>query len=171
MAIGIPFNVGLSVTHGIVSALSRGLEERGDRLEDFIQTDAAINPGNSGGALVDSQGRVIGINTAILSNSGGSNGVGFAIPINMVGAIADQLVRTGHVDRGYLGIMMQEMNEDLAKQFGASGGALIAEVKADSPAEKGGLQSGDIIVEAQRHPRRGHAPPPADDRAAGARHG
>ena len=145
MAIGIPFGVGLSVTHGIVSAVGRGLESP-DRLEDFIQTDAAINPGNSGGALVDSSGRVVGINTAILSNSGGSNGVGFAIPINMVSAIADQLVRTGHVERGYLGIMMQELTDDLAKQFGAGQGALVTEVKPDSPADKAGLKSGDIIT-------------------------
>ena len=148
MAIGIPFGIGLSVTHGIVSAVGRGLgsQSHADSLEDFIQTDAAINPGNSGGALVDSQGRVVGINTAILSNSGGSNGVGFAIPINMVSAIADQLVRTGRVERGYLGIFLQELTDELAKQFAASQGALITEVKADSPAEKAGLKSGDIIT-------------------------
>jgi serine protease Do len=114
--------------------------------EDFIQTDAAINPGNSGGALLDSDGRLIGINTAILSRSGGFNGVGFAIPINQARAIAEQLVKTGRVDRAYLGVQTQPLDAELSKMFDVTQGALVVEVQADTPAEKAGLKNGDIIT-------------------------
>lgn len=144
-AIGNPFGIGLTVTSGIVSALGRG--GLGIEIyEDFIQTDASINPGNSGGALVDSQGRVIGINTAILSRSGGFNGVGFAIPINSARSLAEQLVSTGRVTRGFIGVYTQSLEPDLATQFGVKHGALVTDVTPDSPAEKAGFQSGDIIT-------------------------
>ncbi len=144
-AIGNPFGIGLTVTHGIVSALGRGglgIEA----YEDFIQTDAAINPGNSGGALVDTQGRVIGINTAILSRSGGFNGVGFAIPINLARSLVEQLVTSGKISRGFMGVNTQSLEADLAAQFGVEHGALVTDVTPDSPAEKAGFKSGDIIT-------------------------
>ncbi|MCF7686940.1 MAG: DegQ family serine endoprotease [Cephaloticoccus sp.] len=144
-AIGNPFGIGLTVTHGIVSALGRGglgIED----YEDFIQTDAAINPGNSGGALVDTQGRVIGINTAILSRSGGFNGVGFAIPFNLARSLAEQLVTSGKITRGFMGVNTQALESDLATQFGVNQGALVTDVTPDSPADKAGLKSGDIIT-------------------------
>ncbi len=145
LAIGDPFGIGQSVSRGIVSALGRG--QLGiEQLEDFIQTDAAINPGNSGGALIDSEGRVVGINTAILSSSGGFNGVGFAIPINLVRFVTEQIVNKGHVDRGYLGVATQELTEDIAAQFGADHGALVSDVSPDTPAEKAGLKAGDVIT-------------------------
>jgi serine protease Do len=145
LALGNPFGVGLSVSSGIVSALSRG--NLGiEQIEDFIQTDAAINTGNSGGALIDSAGRVIGINTAILSRSGGFAGVGFAIPINLVRSVAEQIVDTGKVERGYLGVLPQALTAELATQFETGVGALIAEVTPGSAAEKAGLQAGDIIT-------------------------
>ena len=144
LAIGNPFGVGQSVSRGIVSALSRGVGI--GPFEDFIQTDAAINPGNSGGALLDSQGRIVGINTAILSRSGGFNGVGFAIPINLARNVAEQIVNHGRVDRGFLGVSPQDLDEDLAAQFGTDKGALITEVTPDSPGEKAGLKSGDVIT-------------------------
>ena len=145
LAIGNPFGIGLTVTHGIVSAVGRGglgIED----YEDFIQTDAPINPGNSGGALLDTQGRVVGINTAILSRSGGFNGVGFAIPINLARSIAEQLVKTGHVERGFIGVNTQPVSSDLASEFGVNHGALVTDVTPDSPAEKAGFKSGDVIV-------------------------
>jgi serine protease Do len=145
LAIGDPFGIGQSVSRGIVSALGRG--QLGiETLEDFIQTDAAINPGNSGGALIDSEGRVVGINTAILSSSGGFNGVGLAIPINLVRFVTEQIVNKGHVDRGFLGVQTQELTEDIAAQFGVDHGALVSEVTAGSPAEKAGLKAGDVIT-------------------------
>jgi len=145
LAIGNPFGIGMTVTHGIVSALGRGglgIED----YEDFIQTDAAINPGNSGGALLDSDGRLIGINTAILSRTGGSNGVGFAIPIKLVQSIAEQLVSSGHVNRGFLGVTTQVLTAELATQFGVEHGALVTDVAPDSAAQKAGLERGDIIT-------------------------
>ncbi len=145
LTIGNPFGVGMTVTHGIVSALGRGglgIED----YEDFIQTDAPINPGNSGGALLDTQGRLIGINTAILSRTGGSNGIGFAIPINLARSIADQLIGTGRVNRGFLGVTTQVLTADLAKQFEVEHGALITDISPDSAAQKAGLQRGDIIT-------------------------
>ncbi len=143
LAIGNPFGVGQSVSRGIVSALSRGVGI--GVIEDFIQTDAAINPGNSGGALLDTEGRVVGINTAILSRSGGFAGVGFAIPINLVRNIAEQLVNKGRVDRAFLGVAPQDITDELMSQFGAEKGAIISEVTPDSPAEKAGLKAGDVI--------------------------
>lgn len=145
LAIGNPFGVGMTVTHGIVSALGRGGLNI-EAYEDFIQTDAPINPGNSGGALLDSDGRLIGINTAILSRTGGSNGVGFAIPSNLMRSIIEQLVGNGQVNRGFLGVTTQVLTADLAKQFEVEQGALITEISPGSAAEKAGLQRGDIIT-------------------------
>ncbi len=145
LAIGDPFGVGRSVSRGIVSALGRG--NLGiEAIEDFIQTDAAINPGNSGGALIDSGGRVVGINTAILSRTGGFAGIGFAVPINLVRTAAEQIVNTGRVNRGFLGVAPQRLTPELAAQFGADHGALIAEVTPGSPADKAGLRFGDVIT-------------------------
>ncbi len=149
LAVGNPFGVGQTLTLGIVSALSRG----GFGItgyEDFIQTDAAINPGNSGGALVDAEGRLIGINTAILSRSGGFQGVGFAVPINMARYVMDKLITTGKVTRGYLGINIQPLSPELAKEFNLpdeSSGVLVGGVSPNSPAAKAGLQDGDVITE------------------------
>ena len=155
IAIGNPFNLTQTVTMGIVSALGRSGIERGmsaadnTRYEDFIQTDASINPGNSGGALVDVEGRLIGINTAIFSMSGGNQGIGFAVPANLARTILESLIKTGKVSRGFLGVALQPLSEELAKQFKIEGtnGAIVAEVSAKSPAEKAGLQSGDIVTE------------------------
>jgi serine protease Do len=144
-AMGDPFGIGMTVTHGIVSALGRGGMGI-EAYEDFIQTDAPINPGNSGGALVDAEGRVVGLNTAILSDSGESNGVGFAIPINLVRTIAEQLVSTGLVERGFLGVSPEDLSPDLAAQFGATSGALLADVSPGTPAVNAGLQHGDVIT-------------------------
>jgi serine protease Do len=146
LAIGNPFGVGQSVSRGIVSALGRGPGLEDNKLEDYIQTDAAINPGNSGGALLDSDGRVIGINTAILSGASGSfAGVGFAIPVNLARATAEQIVTHGKVERGFLGVSPQDLTEDLTAQFKAESGALLNDVSPDSPAEKAGLKAGDVI--------------------------
>ena len=147
LALGNPFGVGQTVTMGIVSALGRsGLGFNG--YENFIQTDAAINPGNSGGALVDVEGRLVGINTAIISRSGGNQGIGFAVPINMARNVLERLVSGGKVTRGYLGIIPQDIDADLAKQFNLAdqNGALIGDVMADTPAAKAGLKSGDVIT-------------------------
>jgi serine protease Do len=148
LAIGNPFGVGQTVTSGIISARSRGGMGIVD-YEDFIQTDASINPGNSGGALVDAQGRLIGINTAILSQSGGSQGVGFAIPVNLARSVMEQIVSGGKVTRGYLGIMLQPLTPDLAKEFKVPGqnGALVGEVTPNSPAAEAGIKEGDVILE------------------------
>jgi serine protease Do len=148
LAVGNPFGIGQTVTTGIVSAKDRGgmgLED----YEDFIQTDAAINPGNSGGALVDVDGRLIGINTAILSHSGGNQGIGFAIPVNLAREVMTDLVKEGHVTRGYLGVMIQDVTPALAKEFklDENNGALIGDVTPNSPAEKAGLKNGDVILE------------------------
>jgi serine protease Do len=149
LAIGNPFGVGQTVTMGMVSAKGRGNVGVGTDYEDFIQTDAAINPGNSGGALVDAEGRLIGINTAILSRSGGSQGIGFAVPINMARSVMESLVTEGRVVRGYLGVLIQDINPDLAKEFNLSQdhGALVSDVTPKSPAEKAGLKSGDVILD------------------------
>ena len=147
VAIGNPFGLGQTVTSGIVSALGRtGLGIEG--YEDFIQTDASINPGNSGGALVNLRGELIGINTAILSKSGGNVGIGFAIPTNMARQVLDQLVKHGRVERGRLGVAAQDLTPDLAAAFGISerGGAVVAQVGADTPASRAGLKVGDVIV-------------------------
>jgi serine protease Do len=144
LAIGNPFGVGQSVSRGIVSALGRGMGM--GVFEDFIQTDAAINPGNSGGALLDTDGRLVGINSAILSRSGGFAGVGFAIPANLVRSVAEQLVNTGRVERGFLGVRPQVLDDALTAQFGTEKGALLSEVTEDSPADKAGLKAGDVIT-------------------------
>jgi len=147
LAIGNPFGVGQTVTMGIVGATSRGglgIEH----YEDFIQTDAAINPGNSGGALINIRGELIGINTAIVARSGGSQGVGFAVPTNMAHPVMEQILKQGKVIRGYLGIRLQGMTPELAKSFGAktTQGALVADVVPDSPAARAGLRRGDIVL-------------------------
>ena len=152
LAIGNPFNVGQTVTMGIVSALGRGGFGITD-YEDFIQTDAAINPGNSGGALVDTQGRLIGINQSIVNpmggSSGGNIGVGFAVPINQAKAVMDRLVDDGKVTRGYLGVRLQPLTPELAKSFNLSesSGALVSEVPRGTPAAMAGLKEGDVITE------------------------
>jgi serine protease Do len=150
LAIGNPFGVGQTVTSGIISATGRAAGIGGpDFYEDFIQTDAAINPGNSGGALIDAEGRLIGINTAILSRTGGNNGIGFAVPVNLAKNVMEQLITNGKVVRGFLGVNIQTMTPALAKQFDLKDtkGALISEVTPNSPAEKAGLKSGDVIME------------------------
>jgi len=148
LAIGSPFGLARSVTMGIVSALGRndqGIEE----YEDFIQTDAAINPGNSGGALVDAEGRVIGINTAILSRTGGNQGVGFAVPINLAKNVMESLLKNGRVERGFLGVAIQDLTPALAREFKVpeTGGALVGDVTDKSAAGEAGIKSGDVIIE------------------------
>jgi serine protease Do len=149
LAIGNPFGVGQSVTLGIVSATRRGnLGIEG--YEDFIQTDAAINPGNSGGALVNDRGELIGINTAIIAHgSEGNQGIGFAVPVNLARNVMDQIMKNGKVTRARLGILPQDVTPTIARQFGVknSQGALVGEVEANSPAQKAGLKTGDIILE------------------------
>lgn len=147
LAIGNPFGVGQTVTMGIVSAKGRANMGIVD-YEDFIQTDAAINPGNSGGALVNMKGELVGINTAILSRSGGYQGIGFAIPTNMVKPITDALVKGGKVVRGWLGIVIQEVSSDMAKamRLPTDKGALISDVEPNGPAQKAGLKRGDLVV-------------------------
>ncbi len=147
LAVGNPFDIGQTVTTGIVSATGRGAV--GLDYEDFIQTDAAINPGNSGGALVDSEGRLIGINTAIMSRSGGNNGIGFAIPSNLAKDVMTSLVRDGKVTRGYAGMWIQDINPALAQEFKLKehNGAIVTDVAPTSPAEKAGFKNGDVVVE------------------------
>ncbi len=147
IAIGSPFELSQTVTVGVVSAKGRNRMGITD-YENFIQTDAAINPGNSGGPLLNIRGEAVGMNTAIFSRSGGYMGIGFAIPINMAKSIEQQLRKSGKVTRGWLGILIQDVNEELAKSFGgkAGGGALISEVTEGSPAQKSGLLQGDIVT-------------------------
>jgi serine protease Do len=148
LAIGNPFGVGQAVTMGIVSAKGRGGMGIVD-YEDFIQTDASINPGNSGGALVDGAGRLVGINSAILSKSGGSQGIGFAIPINLAQSVMKRLVTEGRVSRGYLGATLQPLTPELAQSFKLTdaAGALVADVAPRSPAAQAGLKEGDVVIE------------------------
>ncbi|MFC4277481.1 S1C family serine protease [Achromobacter aloeverae] len=146
LAIGNPFGVGQTTTQGIVSALGRnrlGL----NTYENFIQTDAAINPGNSGGALIDAAGNVVGINTAIYSQSGGSLGIGFAVPIDTARSVMDEIIRTGQVKRGWLGVEPQDLTPELARAFrlASNSGVIIAGVMRDGPAGRGGLRVGDIV--------------------------
>ena len=145
-AVGNAFGFADTVTMGIVSAVHReglGLAD----YENLIQTDAAINPGNSGGALVDVKGRLVGVNNAIYTRTGGYMGVGFAIPSNTVRSVIDQLIRGGKVVRGWLGVSVQALDEDLAEKTGVSeGGAIVAEVLKNSPAEAAGFVEGDIIL-------------------------
>jgi S1-C subfamily serine protease len=153
LAIGNPFGIGQTVSLGIVSAIGRtylGLTD----IENFIQTDAAINPGNSGGALLDARGRLVGINTAILSKSGLSEGVGFAIPIDMVMRVVDQIARAGIVERGWIGIAGRSLTPDLATRFGlrVRQGVLITRVGDGSPAARAGLRTGDVVTGANGRP-------------------
>jgi len=153
LAIGNPFGLGRTVTMGIVSATGRGglgIED----YEDFIQPDASINPGNSGGALVNVRGELMGVSTAILSPSGGNLGIGFAVPSNMVRTVMDQIIKTGKVTRGYLGVSIQDITPDLATalKLGQTRGALVGDVDPNGPAARSGLQSGDVIVEANGKP-------------------
>src|SRR5208282_1557925 len=145
VAIGNPFDVGMTVTAGIVSAKGRPL---GGNYDDFIQTDASINPGNSGGPLFNTDGQVIGINTAIYSRTGANNGIGFAIPIDLARSVVEQLKSHGRVVRARLGVEIQEVTADLAQSFGLDKpeGALVAAVEKDSPAAKAGIQRGDIVI-------------------------
>lgn len=147
IAIGNPFGLSHTVTMGIVSAKGRSNMDIAD-YEDFIQTDAAINPGNSGGPLINLEGKIIGVNTAIFTKSGGYQGIGFSVPINMARKVMDQLIQSGKVTRGWLGVLLQDLTSDLAKALNINNtqGSLVAEVTKDSPAEKGGLQRGDVIT-------------------------
>jgi serine protease DegQ len=147
LAIGSPFGFGSSVTHGIISALGRshlGI----NRFEDFIQTDAAVNPGNSGGALVDSSGNLVGINSAIFSQSGGSQGIGFAIPVSLAKSVLEQIIKDGEVTRGWLGIEPQDITPELAMAFSLSksDGVLIRGVLKSGPADRAGMQVRDVVV-------------------------
>jgi Do/DeqQ family serine protease len=147
-AIGNPMGVGLTVTQGIVSATGRSIGIYGrEGYENFIQTDASINRGNSGGALVDIEGRLLGINSAILSLTGGNMGIGFAIPSNMAVSVAGQLTEFGEVRRGFLGVSISEISPDMAEAFGLenAAGVLVDEVEKESPADKAGLKRGDVI--------------------------
>jgi len=158
LAIGNPFGLGQTVTSGIVSALGRsGLNIEG--YEDFIQTDASINPGNSGGALVTLDGKLVGINTAIIAPSGGNVGIGFAVPVNMADAVFSQLIKFGEVQRGQLGVTIQDFTPDLAEALGIEGetGAVVTQVAPDSAAEAVGLQPGDLIVSVDGRPVVGSA--------------
>ena len=147
LAIGSPFGFGSRVTHGIISALGRshlGI----NRFEDFIQTDAAVNPGNSGGALVDSSGNLVGINSAIFSQSGGSQGIGFAIPVSLAKSVLEQIIKDGEVTRGWLGIEPQDITPELATAFSLSksDGVLIRGVLKSGPADRAGMQVRDVVV-------------------------
>jgi Do/DeqQ family serine protease len=157
VAIGNPFGLQHTVTAGIVSALGRtGINP--DGYEDFIQTDASINPGNSGGALVNLRGELVGINSAILSGSGGNIGIGFAIPVNMAKGVMEQLIKYGQVKRGVLGVNIYDVTPDVAKEYGlneAASGALVAGVAQGSAAEHAGIKTGDIIVSINGTPIKG----------------
>ena len=153
LALGNPFGLGRTVTMGIVSATGRGglgIED----YEDFIQTDASINPGNSGGPLINIRGEVIGVNTAILSPSGGNLGIGFAVPSNMVRTVMDQIIKTGKVTRGYLGVSVQDVTPELAQamKLKDTHGALVGDIDPKGPASQAGLQQGDVIIEANGKP-------------------
>ncbi|MDX1620775.1 MAG: trypsin-like peptidase domain-containing protein [Nitriliruptorales bacterium] len=148
IAIGSPFGLDGSVTAGVVSALNRTVNAANSPLVDMIQTDAAINPGNSGGALVNGQGQVMGINTAIFSAGGGNDGIGFAIPIDTARSIVDQLIETGEVQHAFLGVQGQTVDPEVAELYGlpVAEGAVIAHVAPGTPAEEAGLNRGDIVV-------------------------
>ncbi len=153
LAIGNPFGVGQTVTSGIVSALGRshlGI----NTFENFIQTDAAINPGNSGGALIDANGLLVGINTAIYSQSGGSMGIGFAIPVSLARSVMEQIIKTGAVTRGWIGVEVQEISPEIAESFGlkSTQGAIIAGVMRGSPADKAGIKPGDVLLAVEGKP-------------------
>jgi Do/DeqQ family serine protease len=154
LALGNPLGVGQTVTSGIVSAKGRATGLSDGSFEDFLQTDAAINRGNSGGALVNTNGELIGINSQILSPSGGNIGIGFAIPSNMARAVMDQLMKTGKVHRGMLGVTIQSIDADLASSLNlpAARGAIVTSVQAGGPAEKAGLKRGDVIMAINKQP-------------------
>ncbi|GAB0172316.1 Do family serine endopeptidase [Helicobacter trogontum] len=155
-AIGNPFGVGESVTQGIISALNKngfGISN----YENFIQTDASINPGNSGGALIDSRGAFIGMNTAIISRTGGNHGIGFAIPSEMVKSVATELIKSGKVRRGFLGVSIKDLDSDIASTYGDAHGALVVGMQANSPAQKAGLAVWDLITAVNGKPIKGAA--------------
>ena len=148
LAVGSPMGLDQTITAGIISAKGRHIGITNGGYEDFLQTDAAINPGNSGGPLVNLSGEVIGINTAIASRSGGSMGIGFAVPSSIAKSVLDQILKTGKVTRGRIGAAIQDLSEDLASsfQFKSRHGVLIGDVLPDSPAAKAGMKSGDIVT-------------------------
>lgn len=151
LAVGSPFALSSSVTQGIISFIGRtgvGLAD----YEDFIQTDAAINPGNSGGALVDLGGRLVGINTAIASRTGGYDGIGFAIPVDIVRSVTEELIGSGYVSRGWLGVMIQDITPGLAEEFSEENGIIVSEVTPGGPADLAGVAVGDVIVELDGRP-------------------
>lgn len=150
-AIGNPFGIGSTVTQGIISALNKN-KVGINRYENYIQTDASINPGNSGGALVDSRGALIGINTAIISKSGGNNGIGFAIPVAMVKDVVKKLISDGKVTRGYLGVAIGDLDKEMAKVYNHKKGALVLDVSVDTPASKYGVKRGDLIYAINNKP-------------------
>ncbi|HUV35771.1 MAG TPA: DegQ family serine endoprotease [Patescibacteria group bacterium] len=147
LAIGYPFGIGQTVTRGIISALGRTNLNLVD-YENFIQTDAAINPGNSGGALINTNGELIGINTAILSSTGRNMGIGFAIPIDLASSVMESIIHHGRVIRGYLGVWLQNIDPQMAEEFGLEEprGVIVSEVKQDGPAAKGGIEAGDVVL-------------------------
>ena len=152
LAIGNPFGIGQTVTQGIISAKNRITS--GEMDEDFIQTDAAINPGNSGGALVDTNGRLVGINSEILSRSGGNQGIGFAVPSNLVRWVTESIMKNGRVQRGLLGVSIQDLTPELAQalKVNRTSGALVADVTPNSPAEAAGMKNGDVVVKYNNQP-------------------
>ncbi|MEX0448334.1 DegQ family serine endoprotease [Spiribacter sp. 221] len=155
MAIGNPFGLEHTVTTGVVSGLERTLPGSGGaRLQSFIQTDASINPGNSGGALINLRGELVGINTAILSRGGGNIGIGFAVPVNMARQVMEQIIEYGEVQRGVLGVRVQDLTPEMAEAFDIErpNGALVAQVTPNSPAAEAGLEAGDVIVEVNGTP-------------------
>jgi serine protease Do len=155
LAVGDPFGIGQTVTEGIISAKNRqGVSDDNSSDESFIQTDAAINPGNSGGPLVDTDGRLIGMNTAILSRSGGNQGIGFAVPSDLCRWVADSLIKNGKVERGMLGVVIQNLSPDLAKAMNThrTNGALVSEVTPNGPADKAGIKSGDVVTQFDNKP-------------------
>jgi serine protease Do len=155
LAVGDPFGIGQTVTEGIISAKDRtGVTEDGNSDEDFIQTDAAINPGNSGGPLVDTNARLVGINTSILSRTGGNQGIGFAVPANLCRWVADSLIKNGKVERGFLGVRIQDLTPELAKamNINRTNGAVVADVSPNGAADKAGLKTGDVVVQFDSKP-------------------
>lgn len=160
VALGAPFGLEASLSFGVVSAVGRGNLDI-TKLGNFIQTDAAINPGNSGGPLLDMTGQVIGVNTAIYSRSGAYNGIGFAVPSNLVRNIAEQLINNGHIRRGYLGVFLQPIDDELQNGLGlpegVKGGALVARVQKGSPADKAGVEPGDVVAEVNGTPMKVHS--------------
>jgi serine protease DegQ len=158
LAIGNPFGVGLTVTQGIVSALGRN-KLNINTFENFIQTDAAINPGNSGGALVDANGDLVGINTAIYSRTGGSIGLGFAISADMAKQVMESLIRSGRVSRGFIGVELQDVNREIAETFKLprSEGSIVAAVQSGGPADRAGIKAGDVVVAVNETPARNTA--------------